>query len=44
VPNRAALVQALEVVGYRDVQVLAAPPDGNRQYTEGHRAIAAARV
>jgi tRNA (mo5U34)-methyltransferase len=44
VPNRAALVQALEVVGYQDVRVLAAPANGNRQYCEGHRAIAAGRA
>lgn len=44
VPNRAALIQALEVVGYRDVRMLDAPPDGNRQYSEGHRGVAVGRA
>ena len=44
VPNRAALVEALGVVGYRDVRVLPAPEHANRQYTDGHRAIAVGRV
>jgi tRNA (mo5U34)-methyltransferase len=40
VPNRAALVQALEVVGLADVRMLDAPAHLNEQYVEGHRAIA----
>jgi tRNA (mo5U34)-methyltransferase len=44
VPNRAALVEALEVVGYRDVRVLPAADGANRQYTDGHRAIAVGRA
>ena len=44
VPNRAALLQAIEAAGFRDAAMLAAPRDGNRQYTEGHRGIAAGHV
>jgi SAM-dependent methyltransferase len=44
VPNRAALVQALEIVGFRDVRMLEAPAGLNAQYVEGHRGIAAGRA
>ena len=39
VPNRAALLQALEVAGCRDVRMLDAPTHLNRQYVEGHRGV-----
>jgi tRNA (mo5U34)-methyltransferase len=44
VPNRAALLQALEVVGYREPRMLAAPPHADPQYVDGHRGIAVAAV
>lgn len=37
IPNLAALVQAMEVVGFRDVRVLKASSGHNRQYVEGQR-------
>jgi tRNA (mo5U34)-methyltransferase len=37
VPNLAALVQAMEVVGFRDVRVVEAAPHLNRQYVQGQR-------
>jgi tRNA (mo5U34)-methyltransferase len=40
VPNRAALVQAVEVAGFRDVRMLDAPAGANPQYVQGHRGIA----
>ncbi|MGH2945587.1 MAG: class I SAM-dependent methyltransferase [Solirubrobacteraceae bacterium] len=40
IPNRAALVQALEVAGFREVRMLEVPPGLNRQYVDGHRGIA----
>jgi 2-polyprenyl-3-methyl-5-hydroxy-6-metoxy-1,4-benzoquinol methylase len=40
VPNRAALLQAVEVAGFRDVRMLDASPGANRQYVDGHRGIA----
>jgi SAM-dependent methyltransferase len=42
VPNRAALLQAIEVAGYRDARMLEAPAHANPQYVQGHRGIAAA--
>jgi SAM-dependent methyltransferase len=42
VPNRAALLEAIGVVGFREPRMLAAPRGGNRQYVEGHRGIVAA--
>jgi tRNA (mo5U34)-methyltransferase len=39
VPNLAALVQAMEVVGFNDVRVLEAPAGHNKQYVERHRAM-----
>jgi hypothetical protein len=42
VPNRAALLEAMGVAGFREPRMLAAPRRGNRQYVEGHRGIAAA--
>jgi hypothetical protein len=42
VPNRAALLEAIGVAGFREPRMLAAPHGGNRQYVEGHRAIVAA--
>jgi tRNA (mo5U34)-methyltransferase len=44
VPNRAALLQALEVVGFRERRMLAAPPRADPQYVEGHRGVAVAAV
>jgi tRNA (mo5U34)-methyltransferase len=40
VPNRAALLQAIEVAGFRDVRMLDATPGANPQYVQGHRGIA----
>jgi hypothetical protein len=37
VPNLAALVQAMEIVGFRDTRVLEALPGHNRQYVQGQR-------
>jgi len=37
IPNLAALVQAMEVVGFRDVVVLEASSGHNRQYVQGQR-------
>lgn len=37
VPNLAALVQAMEVVGFPDVRVLVASPGHNAQYVQGQR-------
>jgi tRNA (mo5U34)-methyltransferase len=39
VPNLAALVQAMEVVGFGDVRVLETPTGHNKQYVERHRAM-----
>jgi SAM-dependent methyltransferase len=44
VPNRAALLEALEVVGLRDVRMLDAPAHLNPQYVKGDRGIAVGRV
>lgn len=44
VPNRTALLQAMEVIGYRKVRTLAVPSHLNRQYVEGNRAIAVGEV
>jgi len=44
VPNRAALVEAIEVAGFHDVRMLDAPARLNPQYVEGHRGIAVGRV
>ena len=44
VPNAAALQEALNVVGFRDVRMLDAPDDANPQYVQRHRGIAVARV
>jgi tRNA (mo5U34)-methyltransferase len=44
VPNRAALVQAMTVVGFSDVQVLPADPDHNPQYVCGDRTVALGRA
>ena len=44
VPNRAALLEALEVVGYRDARMLDVPPHLNPQYVQGDRGIAVGRV
>jgi tRNA (mo5U34)-methyltransferase len=44
VPNRAALVEGMEVAGFRDVRMLDAPAGSNPQYVEGHRGIAAGRA
>jgi tRNA (mo5U34)-methyltransferase len=44
VPNRAALLEAMQVAGFADVRMLDAPGDGNPQYVEGHRGIAAGRA
>ena len=44
IPNRAALVEAMSVAGFRDVEVLAARPGHNAQYVDGHRAIVVGRV
>jgi tRNA (mo5U34)-methyltransferase len=44
VPNRTALVEALDVAGFRDVRMLDAPAHLNPQYVEGHRGIAVGRV
>jgi SAM-dependent methyltransferase len=43
VPNRAALLEAMQVAGFRDVRMLDAPASANPQYVEGHRGIAAGR-
>lgn len=37
IPNLAALVQAMEVVGFSDVRVLEASSGDNRQYVQGQR-------
>jgi SAM-dependent methyltransferase len=42
VPNRAALLQALEVVGYSEPRMLDPAANGDPQYLEGHRGIAVA--
>ena len=44
VPNRAALLEAMEVAGFRDVRMLDAPAQANAQYVEGDRGIAAGRA
>ena len=44
IPNRAALVEAMEVAGFSDVAVVAAHPSYNAQYVDGHRAIVVGRV
>ena len=44
VPNRAALVEGMEVAGFRDVRMLDAPTGSSAQYVEGHRGIAAGRA
>ena len=44
VPNRTALVQAIEVAGYSEVHMLDAPAHLNPQYVEGQRGIAVGRV
>jgi hypothetical protein len=44
VPNRAALLQAIEVAGYREPRLLEAPAHLDPQYVEGHRGIAFART
>jgi tRNA (mo5U34)-methyltransferase len=44
VPNRAALIEGMEVAGFADVRMLDAPADANPQYVEGHRGIAAGRA
>lgn len=44
IPNRAALIEAMQVAGFGDVQVVAALPGHNAQYVEGHRAIVVGRV
>jgi tRNA (mo5U34)-methyltransferase len=44
VPNRAALLDAMGVAGFRDVRMLDAPAHLNAQYVEGHRGIAVGRA
>jgi SAM-dependent methyltransferase len=44
VPNRAALVEGMQVAGFHDVRMLEAPAGSNQQYVEGHRGIAAGRA
>jgi tRNA (mo5U34)-methyltransferase len=44
VPNRAALVEGMQVAGFHDVRMLDAPAGSNQQYVEGHRGIAAGRA
>jgi tRNA (mo5U34)-methyltransferase len=44
IPNRAALLQAIQVSGFRDARVLEAPADGNEQFVDGHRGMVAAAV
>jgi SAM-dependent methyltransferase len=44
VPNRAALLQALTVVGFDELEVLPTAAGQNIQYTEGHRAVVAGRA
>jgi hypothetical protein len=44
VPNRAALLQALDVAGYREARMLEAPAHLDPQYVEGHRGIGFARA
>lgn len=44
IPNRAALVEAMQVAGFSNVEVLVAQPDHNKQYVDGHRAIVVGRV
>ena len=44
VPNAAALLEAMEVVGLRDVRMLDAPAHLNPQYVQGDRGIASGRV
>ncbi len=41
IPNRAAMLQALEVSGFGNLEVLAAASGGNKQFTSGHRAMVA---
>ena len=43
IPNRTALLEAMEVAGMRDVRMLDAPAHLNPQYVEGHRGIAVGR-
>lgn len=42
IPNRAALLQALEAAGFRRVEPLPVPTGLNRQYVGGHRLAVAA--
>jgi hypothetical protein len=42
IPNRAALLQALEAAGFRRLELLPVPTGLNRQYVEGHRLVVAA--
>jgi hypothetical protein len=44
IPNRAALVEAMQVAGFKDVEVVAPHPAHNAQYVEGHRVIVLGRV
>jgi hypothetical protein len=44
IPNRAALEQAMSVVGFRDVRFLKPRPEHNQQYHSGDRAVAVGYV
>jgi tRNA (mo5U34)-methyltransferase len=44
VPNRAALLDAMAVAGFRNVRMLEPPAGLNAQYMEGHRGIAVGRA
>jgi tRNA (mo5U34)-methyltransferase len=44
IPNRAALLQALSVSGFGELEVLPAPPGLNTQFVGGHRAVVAGDV
>jgi SAM-dependent methyltransferase len=43
IPNRAALLQALSVSGFDELEVLPASPGHNEQFVGGHRAMVAGR-
>ncbi len=44
IPNLAALVEAMQVAGFTDVEVVAPHPTHNPQYVDGHRVIIVGRA
>jgi SAM-dependent methyltransferase len=44
IPNRAAMLQAMAVAGFDELEVLATSPGQNEQFVGAHRAVAAGRA